>query len=66
MVLETVLKENTNRIKVLFGQIVPRYARLPMIEKYCREGGIFHEKGKNEIFRFEKLENLKIRKEVTR
>ena len=37
-----------------------------MVERYCREGGIFHEKGKNEIFEFEKLENLKIRKEVTR
>lgn len=34
-------------------------------EEDCGEECIFYEKGKNEIFGFEKLENLKIRKEVT-
>lgn len=49
----------------LVEKIRPPYYLKIFYEKYCREGGIFHEKGKNEIFRFEKLENLKIRKEVT-
>lgn len=49
----------------LVEKIRPPYYLKIFYEKYCREGGIFHEKGKNEIFRFEKMENLKIRKEVT-
>lgn len=49
----------------LVETICPPYRLKKLHEKYCREGGVFHEKGKNEIFRFEKLENLKIRKEVT-
>ena len=43
----------------LVETICPPYRLKKLHEKYCREGGIFHEKGKNEIFRFEKLENFR-------